>query len=128
VLRDSGDPDLAGASQEWLSSRIELEKIIAAVTDIDPDVQKAQREYEMKSANVSQLADAILKRDRAARQQMLAADSTSSTSNTTDDQNSTSDSSGPDGKTVHVNGYYREDGTYVNSYYRSPPGSGSGRR
>jgi len=24
-------------------------------------------------------------------------------------------------KTVHVNGYYRKDGTYVQPYYRSPP-------
>jgi hypothetical protein len=24
-------------------------------------------------------------------------------------------------KTVHVNGYYRKDGTYVKSHYRSPP-------
>jgi hypothetical protein len=24
-------------------------------------------------------------------------------------------------KTVHVRGYYRKDGTYVRSYYRSPP-------
>ncbi|MGA8222526.1 MAG: hypothetical protein WB780_12800 [Candidatus Acidiferrales bacterium] len=26
-------------------------------------------------------------------------------------------------KTVHVNGYYRKDGTYVRGYYRSAPGS-----
>lgn len=26
-------------------------------------------------------------------------------------------------KTVHVRGYYRKDGTYVRSHYRSPPGS-----
>jgi len=36
-------------------------------------------------------------------------------------------------KTVHVNGYFRSDGTYVRGYYRSPPGSnprglGHGRR
>lgn len=31
-------------------------------------------------------------------------------------------------KTVHVNGYFRKDGTYVRGYYRSPPRSGSGRR
>jgi micrococcal nuclease len=29
------------------------------------------------------------------------------------------------GKTVHVNGYYRKDGTYVAPHYRRPPGSGS---
>ena len=28
-------------------------------------------------------------------------------------------------KTVHVNGYYRKDGTYVRSYNRRPPGSKS---
>ena len=28
-------------------------------------------------------------------------------------------------KTVHVNGYYRKDGTYVQSYDRRPPGSKS---
>lgn len=26
-------------------------------------------------------------------------------------------------KTVHVSGYYRKDGTYVDSYYRRPPGA-----
>jgi hypothetical protein len=26
-------------------------------------------------------------------------------------------------KTVHVNGYYRKDGTYVREHYRSPPNS-----
>ena len=31
-------------------------------------------------------------------------------------------------KTVHVNGYFRKDGTYVRGYYRSPPRSGGGRR
>lgn len=29
----------------------------------------------------------------------------------------------PGGKTVFVTGYYRADGTYVHSYYRSPPGT-----
>jgi hypothetical protein len=31
-------------------------------------------------------------------------------------------------KTVHVNGYFRKDGTYVRGYYRSPPRSGGGGR
>jgi hypothetical protein len=31
------------------------------------------------------------------------------------------------GKSVYVSGYYRKNGTYVNSYFRSPPGYGSGR-
>jgi endonuclease YncB( thermonuclease family) len=34
-------------------------------------------------------------------------------------------SSSSSGKTVHVNGYYRKDGTYVAPHYRRPPGSGS---
>ena len=29
-------------------------------------------------------------------------------------------------KTVHVNGYYRKDGTYVHGYDRSAPGTGAG--
>ncbi len=31
-------------------------------------------------------------------------------------------------KTVHVNGYFRKDGTYVRGHYRSSPGRSSGRR
>ena len=31
------------------------------------------------------------------------------------------DSTDTSGRTVHVNGYYRSNGTYVSSYYRSPP-------
>lgn len=31
-------------------------------------------------------------------------------------------------RTVHVRAYYRKDGTYVRSHYRSPPGSGRSRR
>jgi hypothetical protein len=30
-------------------------------------------------------------------------------------------------KTVHVNGYYRKDGTYVRGYYRSAPGTNPGK-
>lgn len=32
------------------------------------------------------------------------------------------------GGTVHVNGYYRRDGTYVRPYYRHAPGGGGRRR
>ncbi len=32
-------------------------------------------------------------------------------------------SSSSDGKSIYVHGYYRHDGTYVNSYYRSAPNS-----
>jgi hypothetical protein len=31
-------------------------------------------------------------------------------------------------KTVHVDGYYRTDGTYVREHFRSPPRSGAGSR
>jgi hypothetical protein len=31
-------------------------------------------------------------------------------------------------KTVHVNGYYRKDGTYVRGYYRSAPGTNPPKR
>src|ERR1700730_353261 len=31
-------------------------------------------------------------------------------------------------KTVHVNGYYRRDGTYVRGYYRSAPGTNPPKR
>jgi hypothetical protein len=41
---------------------------------------------------------------------------------------SRSGSSGSSGKTVHVSGYTRRDGTYVSSYDRAPPGQGQGAR
>jgi len=40
------------------------------------------------------------------------------------DMDNSRPSSDDAGKTVYVRGYYRQNGTYVNSYYRSPPGSG----
>lgn len=38
------------------------------------------------------------------------------------------DTAPDDGKTVHVEGYYRKDGTYVHPYNRAPPGSGRSRK
>lgn len=40
----------------------------------------------------------------------------------------TTSSGGVRGGPVHVNGYYRSNGTYVHSYTRSAPSHGGGRR
>jgi hypothetical protein len=55
-----------------------------------------------------------------------------STSSSSDWQSTDMDDTRPAsddaGKTVYVRGYYRKNGTYVNSYYCSPPGSGHGHK
>ncbi len=136
---------VSATSSVWMSAKNDTTKIRDRLIADDPDVLQASRDVSTDVAEVARIQQAITQRDTAlaqARQQQLLqqqqalqtqqAQQTAALASRPDLTNSqpsqpqaysTPAPSGGyygSGKTQHVNGYTRKDGTYVHSYNRRP--------
>jgi hypothetical protein len=121
-LRAMDSSGVAEAAMEWMQDVGTITKIEDSYLNASISYQMAQVDLDKKSSLIASLKKQIEDRDKLAAQAALAAQNAAAQSAAADSSstdNSGADAGYGDGKTQHVNGYTRQNGTYVQPYYRS---------
>lgn len=129
------DANRAGNLQNRLAASAARNTALAAITKLETQAFAASTDV---TTAQSDLSFAQQQDQQQSRQQSQTTSTPSSTISGSDagtsgspsgsSSSSSSYSSSSSDKSVHVNGYTRKDGTYVQSHSRSAPGHGGGHR